>query len=291
MIHRFRNKNSGEEKTPAISKWLQSGFHLFLESYLRRNFDGIGIESISGSGLDSIPRTETDFPTESESNIRFSLDAPLIIYANHPSWWDPMIAQFLNRKLFPNRQFYAPIDAKALEHYRVLGKLGFYGIELGTSEGIKNFLRLSTAIARTPSTAIWMTPEGKFTDAQDFSSEWMPGLGHLCQRLQAGYVIPLALEYSFWNEPRPLCLASLGQPTSIRELSQETKQDCNQILENNLRDTQKRLRSLVVSRDPKSFSFLNTGHAGPKGIYGHARKLASLLSGHQLRKRHGDHLK
>ena len=50
-----------------------------------------------------------------------------------------MIAQFLNRKLFPDRQFYAPIDAKVLEHYHVHRKLGFYGIELGTSEGIKTF--------------------------------------------------------------------------------------------------------------------------------------------------------
>ena len=139
MIHRFRNKNSGEEKTPAISKWLQSGFHLFLESYLRRNFDGIGIESISASGLDSIPSTETDFPTESESTIRLSLDAPLLIYANHPSWWDPMIAQFLNRKLFPDRQFYAPIDAKALEHYRVLGKLGFTALNSELATGSKTF--------------------------------------------------------------------------------------------------------------------------------------------------------
>ena len=84
-------------------------------------------ESNRSPGVGWIPfkRDRNGFSTESESNIRFSLDAPLIIYANHPSWWDPMIAQFLNRKLCPDRQFYAPIDAKALEHYRVLGKLGF----------------------------------------------------------------------------------------------------------------------------------------------------------------------
>ena len=252
----------------------------FFWNLIFENFDGIGIESISGSGLDSIPRTETDFPTESESNIRFSLDAPLIIYANHPSWWDPMIAQFLNRKLFPNRQFYAPIDAKALEHYRVLGKLGFYGIELGTSEGIKNFLRLSTAIARTPSTAIWMTPEEN-SPMPKICREWMQD-EHLCQRLRQ---VRDPQVHSFWNEPRPLCLASLGQPTSIRELSQETKQDCNQILENKLRDTQKRLRSLVVSATQ---NHLNSEHRTfwPQKSMA-MRKLASLLTGHQ-QARHGD---
>ena len=46
-----------------------------------------------------------------------------------------MIAHFLNRTLFPTRQFYAPIDADALQQYPVFGKLGFYGVNMDTTSG------------------------------------------------------------------------------------------------------------------------------------------------------------
>ncbi len=149
----------------------------FLRPFIRRHFHAIAIERQSRCE-DSLDKT-----------------APLIVYGNHPSWWDPLVAHFLNQTLFPDRQFYAPIDQEALEQYRVLGKLGFYGVRLNTTSGAAAFLKQSMAILGHGGTAIWITPEGQFADARDHSAELMPGLAHLCTRMNDGWALPLALEY------------------------------------------------------------------------------------------------
>ena len=255
-----------------MSSWLQNGFHRFLERYLAKHFDAVGIESQSIDLLNQAPSTLTE---------------PLIVYANHPSWWDPMIAHFLNRQLFPNRQFYAPIDAVALERYQILKRLGFYGVELGSMSGVKTFLQTSIHLATAGRTAIWITPEGRFTDPQDHEGAWHPGLAHLCRRLGRGHVLPLALEYIFWNEPRPVCLASMGHPISIASLKGLSKESCNQQLISQLRSTQNKLRSLVITREPAPFKMLLSGRSGPSGLYGRLRNLAAIVRGDSRVPRHG----
>ena len=39
---------------------------------------------------------------------------PLVVYSNHPSWWDAAIYILLADRLFPAYQGYAPIDAAML---------------------------------------------------------------------------------------------------------------------------------------------------------------------------------
>ena len=58
-----------------------------------------------------------------------SLDkqVPLAIYSNHPGWWDPIVGMLLCQDYFKDRIFYAPIDADALQKYRVFQKLGYFG--------------------------------------------------------------------------------------------------------------------------------------------------------------------
>ena len=118
------------------------------------------------------------------------------------------MAHFLNRTLFPRRQFFAPIDADALEQYKVFAKLGFYGVRMHTTSGAAAFLRQSLAILHAGDTAIWMTPEGRFADVRDRTAKLMPGLAHLCTRLESGCAVPIALEYVFW-EPTSLELSKM----------------------------------------------------------------------------------
>ena len=190
---------------PVVPAWFQNGFHRFLRPFLKRHFHAVAIESKCRGSLD------------------FESDEPLLIYGNHPSWWDPLIAHFLNRCLFPTRQFYAPIDAQALEQYSVFGKLGFYGVQMSTTSGAAAFLKQTTAILNGGQTAIWITPEGRFSDARDHTADLMPGLSHMCTKLTRGKVVPLALEYLFWDERLPVCLAKFGQPMRIADFETYSK--------------------------------------------------------------------
>src|SRR3982751_2339035 len=71
---------------------------------------------------------------------------PLIVYFNHPSWWDPLICLRLAEQFFPGRNHYAPLDAAALRKYSFFERLGFFGVELGSARGARRFLTVSQQV-------------------------------------------------------------------------------------------------------------------------------------------------
>lgn len=255
---------------PPVPKWFHDGFHRFLVPYLRRHFHAIAV----------------DRTTRPESAL--ASGQPLLVYANHPSWWDPLTAHFLNRVLFPSRQLYAPIDAAALQNYKVFGKLGFYGVQMKTTSGASAFLKQSRAILDSPQAALWLTPEGRFTDCRDGEPELMPGLSHLCSRMTSGVTLPLALEYLFWDERLPVCLAKFGTPISISEHADLDKPAWNRLLTERLRQTQSDLQTLAIARSSKPFDNLLAGTRGAGVAYDSFRRIKSLLTGQKFKAQHGE---
>ena len=261
---------AAENRVPPVAGWFQDGFHRFLWRYLKRNFHTIAIAR--------------DFRPEQ----RIADDEPLIVYGNHPSWWDPLMAHYLNRTLFPERQFYAPIDAAALEQYKVFAKLGFYGVKMDSGSGAADFLKTSSAILNAGDTAIWMTPEGQFTDARDYSVPLMPGLAHLCNKMDRGVVVPLALEYVFWEERLPECLSLFGDPIPIAEYQSLSKPEWSEKLDAALRQSQAKLSELAIARSSQPFDNLLSGTSGAGFFYDTFRRAKSLVTGKKFQRSHGD---
>ena len=83
---------------------------------------------------------------------------PLIVYANHASWWDPLAFIVLSRYFQPSASHYAPMDAAALAHYGIFRKLGLFPVEPGTPRGAVQFLRTAQEITSTPNSILWVTP-------------------------------------------------------------------------------------------------------------------------------------
>lgn len=215
-------------------------------------------------------------------------DAPLIVYANHPSWWDPLLAHYLNARLFNPRQLYAPIDASALEKYKVFSKLGFYGVNMASHSGAAAFLKQSIGILEHPATALWITPEGRFCDCRDYSAPFMPGLSHLCTKLTRGVILPMAMEYVFWEERLPECLIRFGDPVAAVESSGKSKAEWTDLLSQQLRTAQTKLRDESVARDASKFTPVLRGGVGAGGSYDFMRRIKSLFSRQHFRLEHGE---
>lgn len=255
---------------PPVAKWFQDGFHTFLKPFLRRHFHTIAVERESLAALGKLS------------------DGPLIVYGNHPSWWDPLIAHFLCRNCFRGRQFYAPIDADALAKYQVFSKLGFYGIDLQSNRGAAEFLKTSVSILQAPGASLWVTPEGKFSDSRDYKNPLMPGLAHLCTKMdENGCAIPMALEYVFWEERLPECLIRFGSPIQRSQYRNEDKSGWNSVLESGLRENQRQLAELVIQRSSEPFEAVLSGARGAGGFYDSFRRFRSLIGGRQFHAEHG----
>jgi 1-acyl-sn-glycerol-3-phosphate acyltransferase len=257
------------ERSPAVSPLLVSMFGRYCERYLARHFHAVRLS-----------KSQRPDPVALHGK-------PLIVYFNHPSWWDPLICLRLAASLFPNRAHYGPIDAAGLRKYRFFEKLGFFGVEPGTARGARRFLSVSQEILARPDTALWIAAEGRFTDPRERPVRLRSGIGHLASKVRNAVLLPVAIEYPFWEERSPEALARFGEeiPTGDADLDAA---DWTPILEEGLESALDALAGEALARDTLRFEVLLGGSAGVGGVYDAWRRLKARFQGERFRPGHGD---
>lgn len=265
-----------QAQPPRVWRRLFALFALYSRWYLGRHFHAVRL-------LGPLPRVDDD--------------RALVVYLNHPSWWDPLIAILLASGEFPRRTHYGPIDAAALQRYGFFRRLGFFGVETGTVRGARRFLRLSEALLeRGGETALWITPEGRFTDPRQRPVRLRPGLGRLALRLaerrRAVTLLPLAVEYVYWEERFPEVLVTWGEPLAVEKAAAElgaaaSPARWDALLAERLQMAQERLASAAVAREASAFTTLLRGRAGVGAVYDLWRALRAWLRGESFARRHG----
>ncbi len=212
---------------------------------------------------------------------------PTIIFLNHASWWDPLVCIRIARGLLPAGEHYAPMETSALARYRFFGRMGMFPVEMGSTRGALSFLRTAQDILGSPNSVLWITPQGRFTDVRCRPVELMPGLGALVRRLPRCRLIPLAIEYTFWDERLPEVLCNFGAPIEVRDGRERSAGDWTQELARPLEMTMDELAALAQTRDPKNFQAFASRSVGVGGIYQlwlHAR---ARLRGKDFHPEHG----
>ncbi len=243
------------------SALLFSLFATYLHWYFRRHFHAVRI-SITG-----LPRPPAG--------------RPLIIYSNHPSWWDPALYIVLSAKLFPGRPSFGPMEAKALGRYGLLERMGVFGIEAETPRGASRFLEVSQRVLSDTACILWVTAEGAFTDSRQRPIRLRPGIAHLCRRNPGAIILPLAIEYSFWNESRPEALVRFGAPIDCAELSHDVPA-WKAVLEAALTGNMDALAADSITREAVLFRPLIRGGTGIGGIYDLWRRLRAWGAGRRF---------
>jgi 1-acyl-sn-glycerol-3-phosphate acyltransferase len=204
-----------------------------------------------------------------------TLDGPTVVVMNHPSWWDPLLC-FILSGLWPDRLDWGPIEAKGLDRYRFLERIGLFGIETGTARGAVTFLCTTKAILTDPKATLWVTAQGKFTDVRVRPLTLRSGVGHLAAAMTVGTILPLAVEYPFWDERTPEALAYFGEPIALARAERRPAHAWTETLERALEQAQDSLAELALTRDPGRFDTLIQGRAGVHRVYDAGRWLATL---------------
>jgi len=217
---------------------------------------------IAAWGLPAVPRT-----------------GPVIVYSNHPAWWDAAVYILAADRLFPDYESYAPIDAEMLKRYGVFGRIGAFGVDLTSTRGAADFLRTSAEILSLPHCALWVTAQGRFADVRERPLGLKPGIAHLIEIAPDCTILPLAIEYSFWLERGAEAFIAFGAPIRGRELLDLSRTARLQRLDDSLASTLDHLSEDVKTRDPVRFRALLEGQAGVGGFYDHWRRLTSALRG------------
>lgn len=217
------------------SPLLISVFGTYIEGYFARHFTALRLL------LPQLPR--------------LAPDRPLVVALNHPSWWDPIVGMLLHRTYFSDRTGFAPMDAEAMGRWSFFRKMGFYPVRRGMADAAETFVATTLDILRQPGSILWITPQGRFGDVRVRPVTLAPGLGLVLEAVPEAIVLPLALEYPFWDARLPEALAAFGISMTAAEARKGG-------LEAALAATQDRLAVAAIGRDPTRFSTLRQGRGG-----------------------------
>lgn len=184
-------------------------------------------------------------------------DAPVICFLNHPSWWDPIVGLLLARAWWPRRTHRAAIDPLGLARWPFLRRLGFFPADpRGGAAAARRFLADGDA-ALAPGAVLWLTPQGRLADPRERPLRLASGLAHLAARRPDALLLPIALEYPFWDADRPEILVRVGAP--VARASGERARDLHARCEAALAATADGLAALASRREVARFHVLVAG--------------------------------
>ena len=207
---------------------------------------------------------------------------PVVVYCNHPSWWDAATIILLAVRLFPGRESYAPFDAAMLRKYGIFRKLGAFPVDLDSARGAGQFLDAAGAALRLPSTVLWITAQGRFADVRKRPLGLKAGVARLPELAPDALVLPLALEVAFWDERGAEAFCAFGAPMKAADLLALPRPARLARLEAELAAALDRLGCDVVARDPARFDALVSGAKGVGGLYDGWRRLSARFAGRRF---------
>ena len=217
---------------PTKWRWLFHGFRWYVPRVLRKTFTAVRLDAASHP-----------WPADGQ---------PVLVVLNHPSWHDPLVMCLLSFAL-PTDEQYAAIESSMLTKHRVFGKIGFIGVDTQSVRGAAEFLRTAAAILARPEHVLWVTAQGRFVDPRVRPLGLRSGVGHVARAMPAGWVVPVAVEYPFWDVARPEALVHVGAPLATGANPGRSGKQWMATIEAALTAAADALAAAATTRDPALF--------------------------------------
>jgi 1-acyl-sn-glycerol-3-phosphate acyltransferase len=216
------------------------------------------------------------------------LQAPqLVVYSNHPSWWDGVTFVYIASTLFAGRKVYTPIDAAMLKRYGFLGRIGTFGIDKATPRSAIQFMSVCKLILPDNDKLLLITAQGRFADSRERPLKLDPGIAHLSDSAPQATFLPLAIEYTHWIEKMPELLLRFGEPLASAHFSEVRPAERLECLETALTETMDALAHDSIARNESAFETLALGNPEINPLYDMWRRMKAMLHGRRFDPSHG----
>jgi 1-acyl-sn-glycerol-3-phosphate acyltransferase len=170
-------------------------------------------------------------------------------------------------------------------------KLGFFPVEQNSLRGTIGFLESASRVLARSQAALWLTPQGRFTDVRERPIAFRGGLAHLAARVPVATYLPVAIEYAFWEERSAEVCVNFGEPLVLtrEEAAQLGIDTLTRRFERHLERAQHELAQSVIARDASRLRVrvLSKSASGVDGIYDLWRRVKALLRGQSFTVEHG----
>jgi 1-acyl-sn-glycerol-3-phosphate acyltransferase len=147
-----------------------------------------------------------------EGPLPHPADGPLLIYPNHPSWWDGYMCFLLTRMVLRGRfEAYMMMEEPELRRYRFFTWAGCFSVDRrDPRSAARSVVYISRLLAARRARALVIFPQGTLTPNDRRPLEVYAGAAHVGRRAGGATLWPIALRYEFRGEQRPEAFIRAG---------------------------------------------------------------------------------
>lgn len=169
------------------SKWFEKIFAIYNRNLFKRRFQALRVE-----GIDNIKQF------------------PLVIYCNHSSWWDGLVAFEISNKA--KLDSFVMMEEKQLKNLFLFRMLGAFSvIRENPREAIKTIKYAANLLKEKRDRVVWIFPQGKILPNDKRPIEFYNGVSRIAEKVENCYVLPIAMRFEFLGDWKPEILVKIGK--------------------------------------------------------------------------------
>ena len=141
---------------------------------------------------------------------------PLLIYANHSSWWDGLIIYELLQKA--KIDGFVIMEEKQLQNLQFFRKIGAFSvIRENPREAVKSINYAVELLNDKENRALLIFPQGEIKPNDRRPLEFYNGISRIAGKLENCHILPVALRYEFLGEFKPEVFVKIGDLQEFKE--------------------------------------------------------------------------
>jgi 1-acyl-sn-glycerol-3-phosphate acyltransferase len=211
------------------SVWFEKIFAAYNSNLLRRRFNSLQV-----SGLDFLHKRDKNLP--------------LLIYANHSSWWDGLVAFQISREV--KLDSFWMMEEKHLRKLGLFRKLGAFSIvREKPREAIKSINYAADILQKKPNRAVWIFPQGEILPNDIRPLNFYNGLSKAIEKVRNCYAARIAMRFEFLGEFKPDIFVKIDEPEIFSEDENFVSKKATGIFEEKLTETLDTLKAQVLTNN------------------------------------------
>ena len=163
-----------------------------------------------------LKRYFNDFRIEGLSNlINENIHSPLIIYCNHSTWWDGLIAFEISETSGSDSYFL--MEEKHLKKYPFFRKLGAFSVVRENSrEMLKSINYAAAILSESSNKTLWIFPQGEILPNDLRPIIFFNGLSRIIEKIGECSTASLSMRLEFSGNIKPDIFVKIGKIDNIK---------------------------------------------------------------------------
>jgi 1-acyl-sn-glycerol-3-phosphate acyltransferase len=141
---------------------------------------------------------------------------PLVLAANHTSWWDGFLLREVHRALRPTAHFTTVMLESELRRFPFFRRLGVEPVQPGSRASLRTLTRRLEALrSDDPDFVLAFFPQGRIWPVDRRPLGFQRGIDRLAAHIAPATLLPIALRIEALNRSTPTAFISVGAPLPV----------------------------------------------------------------------------